>query len=42
MSWLADGKYISDQTTQGHDIYAGADVPELEKKLNILKKSHGN
>ena len=36
MSWLADGKYISDQTTKGHDIYAGADVPELEKKMKLL------
>lgn len=36
MSWLADGKYISDQTTKGDEIFTGADVPELEKKMKLL------
>lgn len=36
MSWLADGRFISDLQQDGTPFVSGADVPDLGKKLEQL------
>lgn len=38
MSWLPDGRFISDQTQNGNNIESGADIPTLGHILNDVHK----
>ena len=37
MSWLSDGRYISDESSTGKPLGTGADVPELAQKYKQLR-----